>query len=540
MWKKIIIILSCMAVYLAFCFHKHKSKLTPQPTDVTEELNEDYDYIVVGAGAAGAAVANRLSEDATKTVLLLEAGKDDALFPDLHSPSMANSFAWDETVGWLYKCKPQKQACLSMNNAQCHTAAGKVLGGSTSINGMAYTRGSPHDFDRWVEMGATGWSYNDVLPYFIRAENNRNPRLAAKAFHGDSGPVFVSDSNATDLNEAFVSAGEELGFKRGDVNSDSPNGSFTHMQATVYRGVRWNTASAYLRPAHGRHNLHILTEALVTKIVFGGQRAIGLIYRIGQETFTVRVEREIILSAGAIGSAQLLMLSGVGPRKHLEELGIRLVADLPVGEMLQNQMKLFGPFYVFENQTQTSFAQKLWSLSNRLYKHLFDPGHLENIGMDGTAFFTVAHQPKEDRFPYLQLIFHPFLDGISDGARHLSSKNLNIKKDVVDHLAVGLNGIAGVQFMPLLLHAKHHGTLTLKSKSPSAEPVVDPNFLSDPDDVKTMIEGIRLSQKLASTKVFRDLGLKLLKQGRSQGGCEGCGRTPLFRPEYIFQSGRKL
>ncbi len=514
MWKTILI--TCLLAYLPFVIYQRITRSKPRPIKITEKLNEDYDYIVVGAGAAGAAVANRLSEDATKTVLLLEAGKDDALVPGLHTPSSSLSFWANTDVGWLYKTEPQKKACLSTNNQECHVCVGKVLGGSTSVNGMVYNRGSPHDFDRWEEMGAKGWSYKDVLPYFIKAENNRNPRLASTALHGDSGPVFVSDSNATDLRDTFVQAGEELGFRRGDVNGDSPEDTFMHMQATVRDGVRWNTASAYLRPAQKRPNLHILTEAHVTKVVFAGKRAIGVIYKRGGESYTVRSEKEIILSAGGIGSAHLLMLSGVGPRKHLEDLGINVVADLPVGQSLQNHMMLFGPDYIFKDEPHGINPETFGALSTRMSYYLFQSGLLSSTLIDGNALFRVPHQPKEDKFPHLQILFLPFLYGMSDDLREIYMNTVNLKREVVEHLARDLVNVAGVEFMPLLLHPKKDGTLRLKSKSPGVPPVLDPNYLSHPDDVKTLIEGVRMSQKLANTKAFKDLGLKFLERAHPE------------------------
>ncbi len=226
-----------LVALIAYAVHiwYHGPTANPLPTKIQMTLDKEYDYIIVGAGSAGCVLANRLSEDEHKSILLLESGPDDAGYSDIHVPAQVHSLFNNPEVDWMYKTTPQAQACLSMENKQCVWPRGKVLGGSSSLNAMVYIRGSPYDFDRWEDMGAKGWSYKDVLPYFKKSELNDNPSFAAGEDHGANGPLQVSDAIHVDLGSNYIKAGKELGFDVGDVNSGRQESTIMRTQLTVGR-----------------------------------------------------------------------------------------------------------------------------------------------------------------------------------------------------------------------------------------------------------------------------------------------------------------
>ncbi len=308
-----------------------------------------YDYIIVGAGSAGCVLANRLAEDPATSVLLLEAGGNDETVPQIHDPTKALELA-HTAVDWVYATEEEPH----LNNRKISWPRGKVLGGSSSINYMAYVRGNRHDFDQWQALGNAGWSYAEVLPYFKKAENRER---GASAYRGVGGPLNVVELPALNpLTEAFIEAGEELGWSR--------------------------TAVGYLHPVMSRPNLTVWTQTLATRVLFEGTRAVGVAYLQDGSEQQVRAKKEVILSGGAINSPQLLMLSGVGPGEHLQKFGIRVVADVAgVGENLHDH-----PIVYTYYTTKPSFSAFGGS-------------------SEGNAFVkTQADLPEPD----LQLLFAPF------------------------------------------------------------------------------------------------------------------------------------
>lgn len=258
-------------------------------------------------------------------------------------------------IDWAYKTVPQNRSCLGLQNRQSNWPRGKVLGGSSVLNYMLYVRGNSRDYDKWA-IDNPGWSYDDVLPYFVKSEDNKDKRVVQNGLHGQQGFLTVSTSrDITDIGKLFPAAGEEFGYPQIDINGAQQTG-FTIPQGTIRRGSRCSTSKAFLVPARNRTNLHILSFAHVTKIVFNrNKRAIGVKYlRRGQE-YGVRVKKEIIVSAGSINTPQLLMLSGIGPQDHLRSLGIPLVADLPVGNNLQDHIY---PSVYFDIDKPVSILQR--------------------------------------------------------------------------------------------------------------------------------------------------------------------------------------
>jgi len=295
--------------------------------DLPERIEAD--FVVVGAGSAGCAVAARLSEDPTTKVVLLEAGDADTN-RWIHIPlGFGKTFA-DPSVNWCYETEPDPGAA----DRRVFWPRGKVLGGSSSINGMVYIRGQAEDFDHWRQLGNTGWSFEDVLPYFKRSEHQVR---GADGFHGTGGPLSVSDVARHPICEAFIAATSELGFPRNDdFNGATQDGAGYH-QTTTRNGKRCSTAVGYLRPAMHRPNLRVVTGAMTERITFDGRRATGAAFRRDGRLRTAFAASEVILCSGAVNSPQLLMLSGIGPQRLLAEFGVAVVQHLPgVGQSLQD------------------------------------------------------------------------------------------------------------------------------------------------------------------------------------------------------------
>ena len=267
---------------------------------------DTFDYIIVGAGSAGCVLAHRLTQSGRHRVLLLEAGGRDRN-PWIHIPLGYGKLFTDPKVNWLYQSEPEPE----LNNRRIIQPRGKVLGGSSSINGLLYVRGQREDFDHWRQLGNTGWSFDDVLPYFRRSENQQR---GADDLHGAGGPLSVSDvSEPHPLCEAFIAASEQAGFPRNDDFNGPEQEGAGYFQLTAKNGRRSSTATGYLKQARRRNNLKIESGALTTRVLFDGRRAKGVEYRVGSETRMAYADGEVILSAGAINSPQILQLSGVGP-----------------------------------------------------------------------------------------------------------------------------------------------------------------------------------------------------------------------------------
>jgi choline dehydrogenase len=292
-----------------------------------------FDFIIVGAGSAGCVLANRLSADGRHRVLLLEAGGQD-LNPWIHVPLGYGKLFLDEKVNWRFHTEPEP----NLDDRRIFQPRGKVLGGSSSINGLVYVRGQRQDFDGWRQAGNVGWGFEDVLPYFIRAEDQAR---GADGYHGVGGPLSVSDQREPHpLCDAFILASQQAGHPRNDDFNGAQQEGAGYFQTTSRRGRRCSAAVAYLNPAKARRNLKIVTHAHVARVLFQGRRAVGVEWRKGGETLSATAQREVILSAGAIQTPQLLQLSGVGPGALLQDLGLPVVHDSAgVGENLQDHLQ---------------------------------------------------------------------------------------------------------------------------------------------------------------------------------------------------------
>lgn len=421
-----------------------------------------YDYIIVGAGSAGCVLANRLTEDPDVRVLLLEAGGPDDR-PEIRMP-IAFTKLFKTAYDWAYETQAQPQ----LKNRKIDWPRGKVLGGSSSINIMVYTRGSAYDYHQWSEGGNAGWSYADVLPYFKKAECQQD---GGSSYHGATGPLHVADQRSPNiLSRTFVEAGVEIGLPRNDDFNGETLEGVGLVQVTQKRGTRNSTADAYLRPALKRPNLTLHTDTLVQRIIFDDRRAVGVAYtRAGKEE-QASAHQEVILCAGAINSPQLLLLSGVGPAEQLQALDLSVVAHLPgVGQNLQDHL-LVPVCYTCSQPVSLAGAQSLKHFLNFV---LFKKGPLtSNVGEAGAFYKTSQDLPAPD----LEMAFTPL--SFLDPTHH------------------------GYTFGPIGLSPKSRGSIALRSSDPQEAPLIEPHYLEDESDLATLIEGVKLARRLAQADAF--------------------------------------
>jgi choline dehydrogenase len=431
-------------------------------------MDESWDYIVVGAGSAGCVMAARLSESGKHRVLLLEAGGRDRS-PWIHIPLGYGRTMFDPRVNWMFESEPEPH----MAGRRIKVPRGKVLGGSSSINGLLYVRGQREDYDSWRDAGNPGWGYDEILPYFRKAENQAR---GADPWHGTGGPLEVGDLPDTHpLADAFVKAASNIGipFNR-DFNGAQQEG-VGYFQATMRRGFRCSAARAYLKPALKRPNLRIVTDAAVTRILFDGLRAAGVAYRRDGVPREARAAREVILAAGAIQSPHLLQLSGVGPAALLRHHGIPVVKDLPgVGANLQDHIQTR---LILECTRPITLNDDMRSWP-RMAAHLLRYAVLRKGAFGwqaGLAGGFARTRPALSR-PDVQFHFFAFSS---------------------DRVDPRLHPFPGFTISVCILRPESRGSVELRSPDPLARPAIRGNFLSAPGDVQTLLDGLKLTRRIA-------------------------------------------
>ncbi|MCP4385315.1 MAG: FAD-dependent oxidoreductase [Hyphomicrobiales bacterium] len=444
----------------------------------------EFDYVIIGAGAAGAVIASRLSELPDATVALLEAGPADKN-ANIHRP--AGLFRlFDGDLTWNYRTVPQIHA----DNREMLFLQGRVLGGGSSINGQVFTRGCPEDYDRWAhEEGCPGWSFTDVLPYYRKSENND---LLAGAYHGTDGPQAISTMAPDPLTRVFVQGCQQAGIPyTADFNGASQRGSGFYQTFTRH-GRRCSTAVAYLDGARKRANLTIRTNCIAHRILIEHGRAVGVEISHGGHAETLRATREVIVAAGAIGSPRLLLHSGIGPADHLRELGIDVRADLPgVGENLQDHLDVDIVFAVdsgFGFDKLKPSHRMLWA---GLQYVLFGTGPVTSTIVEGGAFLSVdSTSPTPDT----QFHFLP-ASGLEPG---------------VPPVPTG----SGCTLNTYFLRPKSRGSVRLKSDDPTDEPLIDPAYLADHHDLEMSVKGVKMMRKIMTQPAFEAVGAREHFPGR--------------------------
>jgi choline dehydrogenase len=438
------------------------------------------DYVIVGGGSAGCVLAARLSEDPNVRVQLLEAGGKDRS-PNIKIPAAFGKQFHDAKLDWDFETEPEP-GCA---NRRLYIPRGKSLGGSSSMNAMLYVRGRPLDYGLWVKAGAEGWGWDDVLPYFLRAENNER---GASEFHAVGGPLNVANQRSPrPLAQELLAASEAAGIPYvPDYNGPEQDGA-SLFQVTQKHGRRWSAADAYLRPALKRPNLEVITGAHVLGLELRGERVTGVRFRTGRGAERVtRPEREILLSAGALGSPQLLLLSGIGPADELAQVGVRARHDLPgVGKNLQDHPFLPVNFEIRDSETLLG-ADKPAQLAEWLLRR---SGKLTSTVAEVCAFVrTRAGLPAADIQFHMGAAFYE-QHGAVEHDQHAAT------------------------IAPVLVSPRARGEVTLRSSDPLAKPKILTNSLTEPEDVASMVAGLRLALQIAASSPLKEKIVKELTLG---------------------------
>jgi len=450
---------------------------------------ETYDFIVTGAGSAGAVVASRLSESGRHTVLLLEAGPPDTN-PWIHIPlGFAKTFI-DPAVNWKFESAPQP----TLDNRRLYLPRGKTLGGTSSINGMVYIRGNHADYDEWRQRGCVGWDWDSVLPYFRKAENQAR---GESAYHGVGGPLNVSDQpKQFELSDAVLAACEQAGIPRNpDFNGPNQEGC-GYYQTTTSKRRRWSTAKAYLDPARSRANLTIRTGAHATRVVFANGRATGVEYAVAEGRHVATARREVVVSGGTYGSPQLLQLSGLGPAQHLQDMGIDVVRDMPaVGSNLHDHFNTYLSWRctrpITLNDLENSWPRKI---AAAIRYSLFRSGPMASNGIHAGLF--TRSDPRLER-PDLQINLLEW------------STLERTKEKVIPH------SFPGFTLSPVHLKPDGRGTVRLGSPDPLAPPSILFDFLRSEYDMRAVMTGIRLCRTIAQQAALRPYIAEEIAPGRA-------------------------
>lgn len=469
--------------------------------------DNEYDYIIVGSGSAGSVLANRLSEDLDVNVLVLEAGGSENVATDV--PIVTTSLQ-KSSIDWQYLTEPQHASCYALNDRRSHWPRGKVLGGSSVLNFMLYIRANPRDYNNWAfNHGCEGWSWKDVYPYFLKSEDNTDPDYAYKPWHSRGGYLTVSTPpSPTPLAEAFLQAAPYMGYKVADLNGPTQSG-FMYPQGTIRRGARCSTAKAFLLPCKGRKNLNLVTFAQVTRILFHGKRAIGVQFSHFGKMYKVYARKEVILSAGTINSPQLLMLSGIGPRFHLEAHGIPVIADLPVGDNLQDHIYPGGIHFATDHPVSIVEERIRFAVPQNLVKYFtVGKGPLTSLGaIEGLAFIKSKFANYSDDYPDIEV--HFIAGGpMSDDGKSIR-KTSGLREEVWKRFYEPYSDKDGFSVYPVLLRPKSRGWIRLKSCNPFAAPLIDPQYLTHDDDVHILVDAMKLSIKLGQAPSFAQFSPKL-------------------------------
>ncbi|XP_050539436.1 glucose dehydrogenase [FAD, quinone]-like [Daktulosphaira vitifoliae] len=467
-------------------------------------IQKEYDFIVIGAGSAGAVVASRLSEINGWGVLLIEAGQKATHMMDI--PSLAIHLQTTD-VNWKYSTIPMNNSCLSLDERRCKIPRGKVMGGSSVLNFMIYNRGNRRDYDNWAAMGNEGWCYDNVLKYFLKSERVNLSQNEEK-FHGKKGPLWVSDVKyKSKVAEAFINSASQIGHPIIDVNGEKQIGA-NYLQVTMKNGRRWSTNSAFLYPASKRKNLHVKKYSTVTKILIDSvsKTAIGVEYVNGHKKYRVYARKEVIVCGGAINSPQLLMLSGIGPEAHLKEKGIPVLSNLPVGENLMDHISLGGLFIII-NETISMKLNRLLEDPYFIYNYTTGDGGAASLagGTEALAFFDTQRLNDLNGYPNLELLFSTAFTA-ADGVHRL----FGLRTDIFDRVYYPIKDKDSFIVFPMVMRPKSKGRIWLRDTNPFHHPFIDPNYFSNKADLDVIVAGVRIVQRMLKTDAMRKLDAQIL------------------------------
>ncbi|XP_014217224.2 glucose dehydrogenase [FAD, quinone]-like [Copidosoma floridanum] len=426
----------------------------------------------------------------------------------------------DKNINWEYMTDPSNEYCLGIDNRQCKVSMGKVLGGSSSLNLMLAVRGNKHDYDEWAQLtGDNSWSYEGMLPYFNKMENFANDWIEYNdTYHGFQGPVHINHERyRTPLVKAYIKAGKELGFPSGDYNGPKQTG-IHYVQTNQINGERMSSNRAYLHPAKNRKNLIVSINSHVNKVLIDPQTktAYGVEFTKHGKKIKVMAKKEVILSAGAIASPKLLMLSGIGPKKHLEKYSINVLQNLPVGRNLMDHVVYGGLLFTVNKPVGIVISDLLDPKNPAVTDYLYNrTGPISTVGStESLGFVNVDNFDDETDSPNIEVLF-------ASGT---------FVSDAFTHEVFGINGKYWTDFFadklyrhgytiwPILLKPKSRGKILLRSADPNDKPRIIASYFSDPDDVRTLIKGIRLAIKLSQTRAMQQYGSQL--NDRVVPGCE--------------------
>lgn len=479
-------------------------------------MSQAVDYIIVGAGSAGCVLANRLSENGRHSVCLLEAGPPDSNLW-IHIPIGYGRTMFNQHVNWCFHTDPDP----NMLGRRIYWPRGKTLGGSSSINGLIYIRGQRQDYDHWAELGNPGWRWDECLPYFRKLEHND---LGPGPTRGTDGPLYASSIRARhELVEAFIRSSEANGISRTEDFNTGDQEGVGYYQLTTHGGWRCSSAVAYLKPARGRPNLEVVTRAQATRVVLQDRRATAVEYRRGDQTRTLRANREVILCAGALLSPQLLQLSGVGPADLLRRHGVPVAMDLPgVGENLQDHLQLRLIYEVTKPITNNDQLRSLWGrMRMGLQWLLFRSGPLA-IGINQGALFCRV-LPESDR-PDVQF--------------HLGTLS-------ADLAGAKVHDFSGCTYSVCQLRPESRGHVRIQSPDPLQPPSMQPNYLDTELDRRTAIAAVRFARRIADTEPMKSLMKREYRPGADARGddeilhfCREHGAT-IFHPTGTAKMGAR-
>ncbi|XP_066966829.1 glucose dehydrogenase [FAD, quinone]-like [Macrobrachium rosenbergii] len=468
--------------------------------DASAILTQSYDFIIIGGGSAGGVLANRLSEVPGWRILLLEAGGE----PPQESNVPAFIFAGPRGIAdWKYYTVRQRHGLNAYRDNRIAYPLGRVLGGTSTLNWMFYVRGNRRDYDYWESLGNPGWGYKSVLPYFLKAEDYRGTRnKKTLAYHGRGGPLSVEDKRwATPLLSGFIKATQQLGYDVIDPNGPDQIG-FSVIDYSTRDGLRGSTAVSYIRPASNRPNLHVAFFARATRILFENNKAVGVRFEQQGRERIVYATREVILSGGAVGSPHLLLLSGVGPAEHLRQHQIPVVKDLPgVGQNFHDHVAVFGLSWTTEKRGVSSTLESLVKPESIRDFAKNRQGPLTNpFTMEGN--FWPKSEEGDPNWPESQILFTSGSPGMNYG--FLLADLIGYRDGFYERYFGNLRHKDGFTLGPYVSRPRSRGSVTLASSDPNVPPLIDPNYLADPNDIKILFRGIQKCMEIANTPALRD------------------------------------